>query len=342
MSHLTQMAGLAVQNFVSAAVGLAVAVALIRGLVRRRSAHDRQLLGRPRRARRTRVLLPLVVRVRARAREPGRRPEPPRGHSRVTTVEGADADDPGRPDRQPGGDQGARHERRRSVQRQLGPPVREPERRSPTCSRSGRCSLIPFALTYTFGRMVERPAAGLGGVRRDVRALARRRRRRDGLRGERQPRARPRGVNQRDRRRSRAATWRARRSASARRPRGLFAASTTGTSTGAVNAHARQLHAARRRGAAGEHDARRGRAPAASAPASTACLIFALLSVFIAGLMVGRTPEYLGKKIQAAEMKLVVLYILVRAAGRPRLRGASRWCSTAALSLDRSTRARTG
>ena len=39
-------------------------------------------------------------------------------------------------------------------------------------------------------------------------------------------------------------------------------------------------------------------------------LIFAMLAVFIAGLMVGRTPEYLGKKIQAAEMKLVVLYIL--------------------------------
>jgi len=32
--------------------------------------------------------------------------------------------------------------------------------------------------------------------------------------------------------------------------------------------------------------------------------------VFIAGLMVGRTPEYLGKKVQAAEMKLVVLYLL--------------------------------
>jgi hypothetical protein len=39
-------------------------------------------------------------------------------------------------------------------------------------------------------------------------------------------------------------------------------------------------------------------------------LIMALLAVFIAGLMVGRTPEYLGKKIQAAEMKLVTLYIL--------------------------------
>ena len=49
-------------------------------------------------------------------------------------------------------------------------------------------------------------------------------------------------------------------------------------------------------------------------------LIFALLSVFIAGLMVGRTPEYLGKKIQAAEMKLVVLYILVVPARDPRLR----------------------
>ena len=49
-------------------------------------------------------------------------------------------------------------------------------------------------------------------------------------------------------------------------------------------------------------------------------LIFALLGVFIAGLMVGRTPEYLGKKIQAPEMKLVVLYILLRAARDPRLR----------------------
>jgi K+-transporting ATPase ATPase A chain len=40
-------------------------------------------------------------------------------------------------------------------------------------------------------------------------------------------------------------------------------------------------------------------------------LILALLAVFIAGLMVGRTPEYLGKKVQAAEMKLVVLYLLM-------------------------------
>ena len=39
-------------------------------------------------------------------------------------------------------------------------------------------------------------------------------------------------------------------------------------------------------------------------------LMNALLAVFIAGLMVGRTPEYLGKKIQVAEMKLLVLYMI--------------------------------
>ncbi len=39
-------------------------------------------------------------------------------------------------------------------------------------------------------------------------------------------------------------------------------------------------------------------------------LIFAILGVFIAGLMIGRTPEYLGKKIQSREMKLASIYIL--------------------------------
>jgi K+-transporting ATPase ATPase A chain len=42
-------------------------------------------------------------------------------------------------------------------------------------------------------------------------------------------------------------------------------------------------------------------------------LIFALLGVFIAGLMIGRTPEYLGKKIEAFEMKMVSIVILIPA-----------------------------
>jgi len=40
-------------------------------------------------------------------------------------------------------------------------------------------------------------------------------------------------------------------------------------------------------------------------------LIFAILAVFIAGLMIGRTPEYLGKKIEAHEMKMTSIAILV-------------------------------
>jgi K+-transporting ATPase ATPase A chain len=40
-------------------------------------------------------------------------------------------------------------------------------------------------------------------------------------------------------------------------------------------------------------------------------LIFVILTVFIAGLMVGRTPEYLGKKIERREVQLAILYVLV-------------------------------
>jgi len=40
-------------------------------------------------------------------------------------------------------------------------------------------------------------------------------------------------------------------------------------------------------------------------------LVMAILSVFIAGLMVGRTPEYLGKKVESREVKLAMLYVLV-------------------------------
>jgi len=40
-------------------------------------------------------------------------------------------------------------------------------------------------------------------------------------------------------------------------------------------------------------------------------LIMVVLSVFIAGLMVGRTPEYLGKKIESYDMKMTMLYVLI-------------------------------
>ena len=43
-------------------------------------------------------------------------------------------------------------------------------------------------------------------------------------------------------------------------------------------------------------------------------LVFAIVAVFVAGLMVGRTPEYLGKKIEAYEMKMAALVILIPSA----------------------------
>ena len=42
-------------------------------------------------------------------------------------------------------------------------------------------------------------------------------------------------------------------------------------------------------------------------------LVFVILAVFIAGLMVGRTPEYLGKKIEAPDVKLCAFYVLISA-----------------------------
>jgi K+-transporting ATPase ATPase A chain len=90
---------------------------------------------------------------------------------------------------------------------------------------------------------------------------------------------------------------------------GIFAASTTGTSTGAVDsAHDSFTPLG---GAIPLINLKLGEvSPGGVGVGIVGLLINALLAVFIAGLMVGRTPEFLGKKIQAAEMKLVVLYII--------------------------------
>ena len=56
-------------------------------------------------------------------------------------------------------------------------------------------------------------------------------------------------------------------------------------------------------------------------------LIFVVLAVFIAGLMVGRTPEYLGKKIEAYDVKLVMLVLMVLAAT---ILGGTAWAAVTA------------
>ena len=60
-------------------------------------------------------------------------------------------------------------------------------------------------------------------------------------------------------------------------------------------------------------------------------LVFVVLAVFIAGLMVGRTPEYLGKKIQSYEVKMAMLALLVLAVS---ILGFSAWASVSKWGLD--------
>jgi K+-transporting ATPase ATPase A chain len=90
----------------------------------------------------------------------------------------------------------------------------------------------------------------------------------------------------------------------------LFAASTTGTSTGAVNSFHDSYTAAG--GLVPTAHMLLGEvSPGGVGTGLYSMLVFVLLAVFIAGLMVGRTPEWLGKKIQAREVKLAGLAILV-------------------------------
>jgi potassium-transporting ATPase potassium-binding subunit len=93
---------------------------------------------------------------------------------------------------------------------------------------------------------------------------------------------------------------------------GYYAASTTSTSDGAVNCAHDSLTPLG--GGVTLVNMMYGEvSPGGTGSGMFGMLVFALLAVFIAGLMVGRTPEYLGKKIQSNEMKLVAIYILLPA-----------------------------
>src|SRR3984885_9015322 len=89
----------------------------------------------------------------------------------------------------------------------------------------------------------------------------------------------------------------------------LFAASTTVTSTGAVNCFHDSLTPFG--GGIALFDIALGEiAPGGVGAGMYGILVLAIVTVFVAGLMVGRTPEYLGKKIRPAEMKYAALYFL--------------------------------
>ena len=89
----------------------------------------------------------------------------------------------------------------------------------------------------------------------------------------------------------------------------LFAASTTVTSTGSVNCFHDSLTPFG--GGIALFDIALGEiAPGGIGAGMYGILILAIVTVFVAGLMVGRTPEYIGKKIRPVEMKYAALYFL--------------------------------
>ncbi len=312
VSHLIQMVGFAVQNFVSAAVGLAVAVALIRGLTRRESATIGNFWVDLTRAV-TRILLPIAFVAAVVLMSQGAI-QNLRGFTNVRTVEGATQVVPGGPF--------AGQEAIKELGTNGGGPLNA-NSAHPFENPNGFTNLfqlflillIPFALTYTFGRLAKdqrqgwtvftamfvlwlgasllamtfetggNPALTAQGADQTVAAA--------------QSGGGQSGGNMEGKE--------VRLGAAAC---GLFAATTTGTSTGAVNcAHDSMTPAG---GAVPLVNIMLGEvSPGGVGAGLYGMLVFAILSVFIAGLMVGRTPEYLGKKIQAPEMKLLLLYILV-------------------------------
>ncbi len=296
MGHLVQMAGLAVQNFVSAAVGLAVAVALIRGFARDRT--DRLGNFWVDLVRGTvRVLLPLAFVAALLLVVCGVVQNLSDGTT-ATTLTG-------------------------EAQRLTGGPVASQEAIKELGTNGGGfynansahpfenptpftnvveiflLLLVPVALTRTFGRMVGDRRQGLAVLGVMVvlwaGALA--------------------AVTALELHHPGAAAQAAGASMEGKETRfgvpgsSLFAVSTTGTSTGAVNS----FHSSYGAVAGGVLILDMGLgevAPGGVGSGLYGLLVLAILSVFVAGLMVGRTPEYLRKRITPREMKLVALSIL--------------------------------
>ena len=306
MSHLTQMAGLAVHNFVSAAAGAAVAVALLRRLGRRRT-HTLGNFWVDLVRTTTRVLLPLSFAFALVLVSQGV-VQNFHAAKTVTTVSGQTQTLPGGPI--------ASQEAIKEIGENGGGPYNANsahpyENPNPVTNMLQIWLLlaIPFAFPWMFGKMAGDVKQGIAVLSAmvvlwlaiSVVAMV--------FETNGNPKLNALGVSQTATATQAGGNMEGKETRFGPATSGLFASSTTGTSTGAVDAMHDSFTPIG--GAAplvnimlGEVD------PGGTGSGLYGMLLFALLSVFIAGLMVGRTPEYLGKKIQGAEMKLVVLYIL--------------------------------
>ena len=296
MGHLTQMAGLAVQNFVSAAVGLAVAVALIRGFARSRTDRVGNFWVDLVRGS-LRILLPIAV-VGGLMLVAGGAVQNLSGGTEVTTLTGQTQTITGGPVasqeviKELGTNGGGFYNANSSH------PFENPSSWT-NLLEVFLLLLIPVALTRTFGLMVKDKRQGYAvlaamAVIWGVLVI---------------------GVTLLEMHHPGTAFQVAGGAMEGKETRfgepasSLFAVSTTGTSTGAVNSFHSSFTALS--GGALMLNMGLGEvAPGGVGSGLYGILVAAILAVFVAGLMVGRTPEYLRKKIHAREMKLVSLYIL--------------------------------
>jgi potassium-transporting ATPase potassium-binding subunit len=306
LSHLSQMAGLTVQNFVSAAAGMAVMAALIRGLARRRASSIGNFWVDLTRST-IRILLPLSF-VFALIFVSQGVIQNLSGHTEVTTLEGATQLIPGGPAasqiaiKQLGTNGGGFFNVNSSHPFENSTPFN-------SFVETYAIVIIPLALAFTYGHMVRdcRQARAVFAVMAAiwlVMSLSAM-----GLESNGNPRLDDLAVDQDVSSEQAGGNLEGKEVRFGPAASGLWAASTTGTSNGSVNSM-HDSYTPLGGGIALTHMMLGEVSPGGVGVGLNGMLIMVILAVFIAGLMVGRTPEYLGKKIQAAEMKLVVLYVL--------------------------------
>jgi K+-transporting ATPase ATPase A chain len=303
MTYLTQMAGLAVRNFTSAASGIAVAIALTRGLVRRSAATignfwvdlTRSILY---------ILLPIAF-VGALVLVSQGVIQTFANSITVHTLQGAIQTIP----LGPVASQEAIKELGNNGGGFFNANSAHPFENPTTISNWVEMLLIliiPFALTNTFGRMAGNARQGWALLAvmivvlsvGSVVAMSSEERSNPSI-----PAAVAVNVNQS------AGNMEGKETRFGPDTSGLFATVTTGTSTGAVNSmHDSFLPAG---GLVPLFNIELGEiTPGGVGAGLYGILVFAIIAVFIAGLMVGRTPEFLGKKIEAYEMKMAMLVVL--------------------------------
>jgi K+-transporting ATPase ATPase A chain len=336
MSYLTQMAGLTVQNYLSAATGLAVAVVLIRGFIR----HSTDRIGNfwvdiARSS--LYLLLPLSI-VLALVLVGQGVIQNLDSYQTATTVEKLTFDNPktdadGNAVKDDKGNAVTESVTTQAQTLPMGPVASQesikelgtngggffnansahPYENPTTLSNVLEIAaifLIPFALTYTFGRMVGDTRQGWALMIAMLVLFAALATTAFVSEQSGNPSFARNGVDSQATAMQSGGNMEGKETRFGIAASALFAAATTATSCGAVN---------------GMHDSMTPMGgfvalflmqlgeltPGGVGTGIYTILIFAILGVFIAGLMIGRTPEYLGKKIEAREMKLASIFILV-------------------------------